>query len=63
MVIAKKNKKTSYKIRKLMHSQKPPKVYFNRMSQRAIIAFKTNNIFFNICGKLRSKPYLYSTFY
>jgi len=63
MVLAKQNKKISYKIRKIIHSQKPPKIYFTRMNQRAIIVFKTNNIFFNVCGRLRIKPYLYSTFY
>lgn len=46
-----------------MHIKKPAKIYLKRINQKAIVVFKTNNIFFNICGQLRNKPYLYSNFY
>jgi len=61
--MTKQKKKVSYKARKLIRSQKKVKIYYKRMDQKAIVIFKTNNIFFNVCGRLRDKPYLYSNFY
>jgi hypothetical protein len=58
-----KKKKTTYRTRKILYAKKLPKIYFKRMKQRAIITFKRNNTFFNICGKLRIRPYLFSNFY
>lgn len=63
MTSIEKKKKITYKIRKLIHSKKKPKIYYERMQQQAIVAFKRNNMFFNICGRLREKPHLYSNFY
>ena len=50
-------------MRKILYAKKMPKIYFIRMYQKAIVAFKKNNTFFNISGRLRKKPYLYSNLY
>ena len=58
-----KKKKTTYKMRQILYAKKLPKLYFTRLDKKIMVTFKRNNMFFNVCSRLRQRPYLFTNLY